>query len=60
MNQIYCTCRCNKPSVNSAVRQRNRQRRIYVPVSTETKDFLVELHALEGYDYRKQHNIFYY
>ena len=48
MNKIYCTSRCNKPSVNSAVHQRDRQCRIYAPVSIETKDFLVELNALEG------------
>jgi hypothetical protein len=48
MNQIYCTSRCNKPSVNSAVLQRDRQCRMYAQVSSETKYFFVDLISLEG------------
>jgi len=48
MNQVYCTSRCNETSVNSAAHQRDCQCRIYAPVSIETKEFLVELNALEG------------
>jgi hypothetical protein len=48
MNQIYCTSRCNKRLINSALLQRDRQCRIYAPVSTEAKDFLVERNAVEG------------
>jgi len=48
MNQIYCTRRCNKPSLDSAVLQRDRQCRNYAPLFTETKDFLFELNTMEG------------
>lgn len=47
MNQTYCTGRCNKPTINSAV-FRGRQGRIYAPGSSETKYFFVDLNALEG------------